>query len=324
MKTIAKIVSIVVVIALLGGGLGLYSYEHGISTSEPSSPEITVTDSLGRTFTFNHTVTRIVSIDPAATATLYALGAYKYLVGGNAYDCYPPNESLPNTGNAVGINYEEIVNLSPQVVLYYGDAMNKYTDYVNNTLHIPVLINNPENFQEIENFTHMLGVLTGTEKNASLITAWMNQSLNEIENATSNITNRLSAFYYLCYFGGYYTVGNDTFIGKIMYYAHLRNIATNPCYYDMPAEDIVNDSPQVIILDQYVNYSAVEQEPFNSTPAFQDGMIFHVPNDNFMDEPDFRTIFALEWLINEVYPFTLISLPKFPISLQYPPTYGFT
>ena len=32
----------------------------------------------------------------AATATLYALGAFKYLVGGNCFDTYPPNENLTN------------------------------------------------------------------------------------------------------------------------------------------------------------------------------------------------------------------------------------
>ena len=45
---------------------------------------------------------KIVSLDPAATATLYALGAFKYLVGGNCFDTYPPNENLTNVQNMPG------------------------------------------------------------------------------------------------------------------------------------------------------------------------------------------------------------------------------
>ena len=101
------LVTVIVAIVLVGSFLA-YTEVSKKTVSPSSTGKITVKDSLGRTVTFNHTLTRIISIDPSATATLYALGAYKDLVGGNEFDCYPPNESLPNVGNACGIDLEEI------------------------------------------------------------------------------------------------------------------------------------------------------------------------------------------------------------------------
>lgn len=323
----AAVISILIVAIVAAGSFSFAAVHYGNSghntAKATNTGSVTVTDSINRTFTFAHPVTRVVSIDPSATATLYALGAFKDLVGGNSFDSYPPNSSLPNVGNSYGINYEEVLNLSPQVVLFYGASLSKEALYINNTLKIPVLLDNPANFAEIENFTHMLGVLTGTVYNSTLINSWMNRSLGMIGNSSHNYTAQENVFYYLSNYGGYWTAGKDTFIGEIFSYLHLKNIATGVGYYSMSGEDIANASPQVIFLDQYVNYSAITQEPFNSTPAFQDNKIYAVFNDNFFDQPDFRIVYAVYWVLTVVFPSSFVNLPSFPINLQYPPTTGF-
>ena len=313
------LVTVIVAIVLVGSFLA-YTEVSKKTVSPSSTGKITVKDSLGRTVTFNHTLTRIISIDPSATATLYALGAYKDLVGGNEFDCYPPNESLPNVGNACGIDLEEILNLNPQVVLLYGSTMPSY-GYELLNYSIPVLVDNPENIQEIENETTMFGILTGTELNASLINNWINVSLNTISNDMSNVnsTSEFSAFYYLS--EGDWTAGNGTFISQIMQYAHLKNIANATGYYQMSPELIAADNPQVIILDQYVPFGAVNSPPFNETSAYYNNRVVSVVNDSFFEEPDFRIVYGAAWLANQVYP-NFISLPQFPIKLEYSPTMG--
>jgi iron complex transport system substrate-binding protein len=309
--------SVAVIVVLVAA---FFVYDAAQKGPVTSSGTITVRDSLGRNVTFNHTLTRIVSIDPSATAALYALGAYHDLVGGNQFDCYPPNESLPDVGNSYGINQEEIVNLSPQVVLLYGATMPSYGTQLLN-LGIPVLVDNPTNIAQIEEETTMLGILTGTVNNASKINQWMNQSLLAINQSVSSLSSQpeYTAFYYL-YAGGW-TAGNNTFIGQILHYAHLKNIANASGYYEMSSGLIAEDNPQVILLDQNVNYSAVNMPPYNETSAFMNGRIVSVVNDTFIDDPDFRIIYGIAWILDSVYP-TFVSLPAFPINLEYPPTYG--
>ncbi|MHB8396414.1 MAG: ABC transporter substrate-binding protein [Thermoplasmataceae archaeon] len=325
-RKITGIIAVLVAVIMVSTA-GFYFISISSGSGSAHSGPIKVTDSLNRTLYFNHTVTRIVSIDPAATATLYALGAYKDLVGGNAFDSYPPNDTLPSVwGNlSTAPNYQMLVNLTPQVVLVYGATMPSYGTYINNTLHIPVLVDNPESIGQIESFTTMLGTLTGTDHNASLINQWINQSIGDLQKSVASInkSSEYSMFYYLSSYGGIWTVGQNTFMNQMFQIAKLRNIINASGYPTINGEIIINESPQVILLDQYVPYSAVAVAPFNETQAYYSGKIISIFNDNFFEEPDFRVIYAIYWLISEVYPSTFPTLPPFPIALQYPPTTGF-
>jgi iron complex transport system substrate-binding protein len=312
--------AIIVVIIVVLGALSVFGYVTSTSHANSSGP-IKVTDSLGRTFVFQKPVTRIVSLDPSATATLYALGAIKDLVGGNPYDSYPPNQTVPNVGNAYTVDYSELLNLSPQVVLGYGSTMPSYGTYINNTLNIPFLLDNPESFSQIVNFTIMLGDLTGTSSNATVIVNWMTSSLNSISSSMSKINDEQTIFYYLSNYGGYWTAGNNTFIDQFFQIAHLRNIATGNGYYTISGEVVANASPDIILLDQYVPESAVQTAPFNETAAMTSTpqKVYTIFNDSFFNEPDFRVIYAIQWLINIVYPGISLYISPFPINLGYSP-----
>lgn len=313
-----------VIVALVLLSSALYYYDNVTAKNANNAGPISITDASGVTFTFNHTLNRIVSLDPAATATLYALGAYKDVVGGSIYSEYPPNSTVPNVENLTSINLEELVNLTPQAVLapvgYFEPSL---IDQINNTLHIPYITLNPQNMTAIEEQTTQLGKLTGTEENAIVINQWMNQSLSDLSNATSGISTsqELSVFYYE-YSPGYWTAGNGTFINGFFNIAHLKNIANGSYYYQINPEVIANASPDVILLDQYVSNSSVDQAPFNETQAYIHNKIYTIFNDNFFDEPDFRVIYAIQWLIQNAYPTLNSTIPEFPISLQYPPTTG--
>ena len=87
-------VTVAVIVVLVAA---FFVYDTTLKGSAPPNGTITVRDSLGRNVTFNHTLTRIVSIDPSATATLYALGGYHDLVGGSILEigCGPGFFTLP-------------------------------------------------------------------------------------------------------------------------------------------------------------------------------------------------------------------------------------
>lgn len=316
-----KMWALVAAIIVVTSGLIVIGAEtQNLASKSPG--KITVTDSLGRTFTFNHTLTRIVSLDPSATATLYAIGAYKDMVGGNEFDCYPPNESLPNVGDAFSVNYEALLNLSPQLVLGYGSSMPTYGTYINNTLHIPFMLDNPESFQQIENETMMLGTLTGTQSNASLVVSWMQQNIASINSTTSALPgNNQSIFYYNCNIGGIWTAGTGTFINQFFTTVHVRNIVKQPGFRTISQECIANASPSIILLDQYVPVSAVNCAPFNQTAAMTSSpqRVYTMFNDNFFVDPDFRVVFGIQWLAQEIYPAVQLQLSPFPLNLQYYP-----
>ncbi|MGP6207226.1 ABC transporter substrate-binding protein [Cuniculiplasma sp. SKW3] len=265
-------------------------------------------------------LTKIVSLDPAATTTLYALGAYKYLVGGNSYDSYPPNENLPNVSDYPAMSIQQIVNLSP-------DAVISFTNYsqsqINQLLSLGidyVFLSSGTNtsFNLIEQQTTLLGELTGTQSNASIINRWINQSLNVFHNIS---VPQVYSMFYALYPGshGTWTAGNETFMNQIFEYAHMKNIAANQTgYYEISNEIIVSGNPQVLILDQYFNTSLVNETPYIQTSAYKTHRIYSIFNDNVFQEPTFRCVYGVSWLLYEVYGIKA-NLPAFPISLQYNP-----
>jgi iron complex transport system substrate-binding protein len=64
---------------------------------------------------------RIVSLVPAVTEMLYAIGAGPQVVGVSSYDHFPPEvEKLPKVGALIDPDTERILSLRPDLVVVYG------------------------------------------------------------------------------------------------------------------------------------------------------------------------------------------------------------
>src|SRR4029079_8015983 len=84
---------------------------------------VTVTDGLGRTVTVPRKPERIVSLAPAMTETLFAVGAGPRVVAVTTSDSYPPEvKQLPTVGGFAPktISTESVLALKPDLVLTAG------------------------------------------------------------------------------------------------------------------------------------------------------------------------------------------------------------
>jgi len=71
---------------------------------------------------------RIVSLVPALTEMLFAIGAGPQVVGVSSYDRYPPSvTSLPRVGALLDPDTERILSLTPDLVLTYGSQVDLQT-----------------------------------------------------------------------------------------------------------------------------------------------------------------------------------------------------
>jgi iron complex transport system substrate-binding protein len=67
---------------------------------------------------------RIISLVPALTEMLFAIGAGPQVVGVSSYDEYPPSvKSLPRVGALLDPDTERILTLTPDLVLTYGSQV---------------------------------------------------------------------------------------------------------------------------------------------------------------------------------------------------------
>jgi iron complex transport system substrate-binding protein len=64
---------------------------------------------------------RIISLVPAVTEMLYAIGAGERIVAVSSYDNFPPDvKALPKVGALLDPNVERILSLKPDLVVVYG------------------------------------------------------------------------------------------------------------------------------------------------------------------------------------------------------------
>ena len=67
---------------------------------------------------------RIISLVPALTEMLYAIGAGPQIVAVSSYDKYPPQvETLPRVGALLDPDTERILSLKPDLVITYGSQV---------------------------------------------------------------------------------------------------------------------------------------------------------------------------------------------------------
>jgi iron complex transport system substrate-binding protein len=83
-----------------------------------ASPALTPAPSHGTGATPRRKAGRIVSLVPAVTEMLYAIGAGPRMVGVSSFDTYPPDvKSLPKVGGLLDPDIERIISLRPDLVI---------------------------------------------------------------------------------------------------------------------------------------------------------------------------------------------------------------
>ena len=110
---------------------------------------------------------RIVSLSPAITETLYAIGAEADLVGVSDYCNYPEAaKKLPRNGSALTPNYEAIVRLAPTLIVCEAAASTPQRELsaLGVTRFVPWLT-----LEDIVASTRLLGALTDRAEAASAL-----------------------------------------------------------------------------------------------------------------------------------------------------------
>ena len=131
--------------------------------AEAARTRVTVSDDLGRRVTIRHPPRRIVSLDPAATAMLFAAGAGGRLVATIRYSGQPASERrLPKVGTVGAIDMERLIAARPDVVVVWPSANNPADIATLQRLGIPVYRQEVDTLGGIAASLRRLGRLTGT------------------------------------------------------------------------------------------------------------------------------------------------------------------
>jgi len=109
---------------------------------------------------------RIISLIPAVTEMLFAIGAGPQLVAVSSFDHFPPDvETLPRVGALLDPDLERILSLRPDLVIVYGSQRDLHRQL--DRARIPVYPYSHAGLADITTTIETLGARAGREQAAS-------------------------------------------------------------------------------------------------------------------------------------------------------------
>lgn len=112
------------------------------------------------------TPTRIISLIPAVTEMLFAIGAGPQVVAVSSFDRYPPEvEKLQRVGALIDPDVERILSLRPDLVAMYGSQLDLRAQL--ERAKVPVYVYTHAELPDVFTTMRALGVRVGREKAAA-------------------------------------------------------------------------------------------------------------------------------------------------------------
>jgi iron complex transport system substrate-binding protein len=241
----------------------------------------------GYSTTITKKPTRIISLSPSATESLFEIGAGKQVLAVDSLSNFPKSAPITEL-SAFEPNVEAIAALKPDLVVLSVDAMKSLVvKEALEKLKISVLMEQaPENLAQAYKEIEVLGEVTDHTSEAKKLTFKMAALIKSIINRTKK-TVKITFFHELD--NTLYSVTSDTFIGKVYKDFGLVNIADKAAgadsygYPQLSAEYLLKTNPDVIFLAdaEYGESTAtVKARPgYSSITAVSKKNVFALPND---------------------------------------------
>lgn len=209
---------------------------------------VTVTAANGK-LTVQKRPTRIVSLSPTATETLFAIGAGRQVVAVDDQSDFP--RSAPKTTlSGFTPNVEAIAGYRPDLVVISFDP--KGLSEALGRLGITVVFHNaaatfPGAYQQIR----QLGKVTGHSREAQRLVARMKRTIGSIVTKARARSSGATVFHELD--PTLYSVTSNTFVGRVYALFGLRNIAdaataAGTDYPQLSPEYVISADPDLIVL----------------------------------------------------------------------------
>ncbi len=197
----------------------------GAPASTPALPADTVrlVDDLGREVVLPGPVRRVVSLVPAITELLFAMGAGDRLVGRTRFDEHPPEARLvPSVGDGMRPAGELVVAREPDLVVLYAGAENRTALGELERAGLRVLAVRHDRLEDLERNLGRLGRATGCVSEARRLRDEIGEGLRRVAAATDSLPRR--SVYYEVWGDPPITVGADSFLDTLISVAGGRNV----------------------------------------------------------------------------------------------------
>lgn len=265
-----------VFIALLSISIALFS-----GCKRRSGTDITITNKFPE---------RIISLSPASTEILFAVGASNQIAAVSEFSNYPEQaKELPRVGGFDGktLSMEKILSFDPDFV-YLTKGMHDFLIPQLEQFHIRYYLSNGDSIESLENEILDIANITGhKDQGEPVVKAIENQfSLAKtiIQNSQTNSVQ--TKIYWEIWHEPFISIGKNSFLADLLRKCGLINIFDDldQPYPQVSIESILARNPDFIVVPSQnsINVAAISKRPgWEYTTAVQKNNILIVDADLF-------------------------------------------
>ena len=240
---------------------------------DSSSPAPALRDDFGQTVVPGN-ARRIVSLNPATTEMLFAIGAGSRLIGRTTWDSYPDSaRQVPDMGPGLRPNLEVVLAAKPDLVILYASADNRSAADRLRSLGVTTLAVKNDSIGDLARTMRLLGRVTGDSERAEVVVDSVHATLGRVRAATAGLERR-TAFWYI-WDSPLITIGRGSFMSELLDIAGAKNL-----YDDIAApsanvalEDVVTRNPHWVVAGPEGTRNLRDDSRWRALPAVRAGRI---------------------------------------------------
>ena len=261
-----------------------------------------VTDDFGDAITIGRRPTRIVSLNPATTDLIFALGAGGRLVGRTHWDFYPDSAQLvPDMGSGLRPNVETVLAAHPDLVVLYASNDNRAAAAEFRAAGVKTLSLKIDHIADFHRAAKLLGSLLGDSARGIAVSDSVKRTLERVRKATSGL-GKPRVFWHV-WDAPLITIARGSYMNELIEIAGGENI-----YGDMSEpsptvsiEDVLKRDPKYIITGAEGDRKIRNDPKWSEAAAVKRGRIL-VADTSLVGRPSVRLGEAAVSLARLIHP----------------------
>lgn len=271
---------------------------------------LTVKDATGKEFTFQKAPGKIVSVSPAETEALFAIGLGEQIAGVSDFDDYPAEaKSKPKMGGVTKPNTEAVIAAGADIV-FTGVSMKKDVVEQMRGLGINMFKVEPKSLADAMNDVLLFGQITDHQEQAEKVVAKMKADMQKVQDAVKGLKPEQKKKVYIEFSPGW-TVGKGEFMDELITLSGGVNVAGDtPGWNKISEENIIQANPNVILYSQGITDDKTkktleqiirERSGWDKIDAIQKNQVIGL-DSNVVSRPGPRLTDGLVAIAKAIYP----------------------
>jgi iron complex transport system substrate-binding protein len=238
------------------------------------APVAAAVDDFGDPIVMKSVPHRVVSLNPATTDIVFALGAGDRLVGRTHWDTWPAEAlAVPDLGSGIRPNVEAVLGARPDLVLLYASNDNRAAASDLRAAGVNTLSLKIDSIAEFYRAARLIGALLGDSARGFVVADSVKKTLERVRTATASLA-KPTVFWHV-WDAPLITIARGSYMNELVEIAGGTNI-----YADLAdaspmvsIEDVLRRSPDYIITGPQGADKIARDPRWAESPAVKSGKV---------------------------------------------------